>query len=58
MKFVNVLFGKKLSILMDNEMYFTFGNNQIPGNSRFYIGNIDTSPDYIRFRGDDKLTKK
>ena len=42
---------------MDDEKYFIFYSDRIPGNDGFYTDNIDTCPDEVRYKGIEKCPK-
>ncbi len=43
---------------MDDEKYFTFDGDNMPGNDRYYSKDKNTCPDNVRFVGKDKFPKK
>ena len=47
-----------LSIVMDDEKYFTFSNDEMPGNEGFFTDNIEKCPDDVRFKGKAKFPDK
>jgi hypothetical protein len=57
-KLVNKLYAEDLIVIMDDEKYFGFSNDDIPGNSGFYTGNIEECPDSVKYKGKSKYPKK
>jgi transposase len=57
-KLVNQLYGRNLSIILDDEKYFEFSSNEIPGNSGFYTDDIESCPDDVRFKPKAKFPIK
>ncbi len=43
---------------MDNEKYFTFYGDNMPGNDRYYTKDKNTCPDNVRFVEKEKFPKK
>ena len=57
-KLVNELYQSKSTIIMDDEKYFCWGGDNMPGNAGYYTSNKDTCPESVRFKGQDKYPKK
>lgn len=57
-KLVNLLYRENPLIIMDDEKYFTFTNDNLPANARYYTMDKDTCPDNVRFKGQDKYPVK
>ena len=49
-KLVNLLYSENSEIIIDDEKYFCFSNDEIPGNSGFYTNDINKCPDKLRFK--------
>lgn len=52
-----VLAGGKV-VVMDDESYFTFSGDDMPGNAGFYTQDISSAPDKVRFKSKTKFPKK
>jgi hypothetical protein len=57
-KLVNQLYKSNSPIIMDDEKYFTFDGDNMPGNKRYYTDDKDNCPDDVRFIGKEKFPKK
>lgn len=57
-KLVNQLYKQKSAIVIDDEKYFTFSCDEMPGNTGYYTDNKETVPDYVRFKGKEKYPTK
>ena len=55
---MNLLYSENPEIIIDDEKYFCFSNDEIPGNSGFYTNDINKCPDKVRFKGKEKFPKK
>lgn len=49
---------KKTAILMDDEKYFTFTNDNMPGNDGFYTNDKNDVPESVKFKCKLKFEKK
>jgi hypothetical protein len=43
---------------MDDEKYFRFSGDRMPGNDGYYTRDKNTCPDDVRFIGEDKFPKQ
>ena len=57
-KLANKLHRNSVSVIMDDEKYFTLRGNNIPRNDGYYSKNKATCPDNVRFSGNEKFPKK
>ncbi|XP_065667819.1 uncharacterized protein LOC136088090 [Hydra vulgaris] len=57
-KLVNQLYNTKSLLVIDDEKYFCFAGNNMPGNSGYYTNNKKTCPESVRFIGKKKFPKK
>ena len=57
-KLSNFLHRNKVSLILDDEKYFTFSGSNMPGNDNYYTNDIQKCPDDIRFVGKEKFPKK
>ncbi|XP_065658544.1 uncharacterized protein LOC136083064 [Hydra vulgaris] len=57
-KLVNQLYNTKLLLVIDDEKYFCFAGDNMPGNSGYYTNNKKTCPESVRFIGKEKVPKK
>ena len=57
-KLVNQLYNTKSLLIIDDEKYFCFAGDNIPGNSGYYTNNKKTCPESVRFIGKEKFPKK
>jgi len=57
-KLVNQLYRENYSIIMDDEKYFTFSCNNMPGNDGYYTNDKQLCPDNVRFKGQEKFHTK
>jgi transposase len=57
-KLANKLYRSNCSLILDDEKYFTFAGNNMPGNSGYYAKNKSACPDSVRFAGKEKFPKK
>ncbi len=57
-KLVDQLYGSNLYVIMDDEKYFTFDVDIMPGNDRYYTNDKNTCPDKVRFFEKDKFRIK
>ena len=57
-KLVNQLYNTKSLLLIDDEKYFCFAGDNMPGNSGYYTNNKKTCPESVRFIGKEKFPKK
>ena len=57
-KLVNQLYNTKLLLVIDDEKYFCFAGDNMPGNSGYYTNNKKISPESVRFIGKEKFPKK
>lgn len=57
-KLVNNLYGKDLIVIMDDEKYFRFSCDQLPGNSGFYTDDKAKCPDSVKYKGKEKYPKQ
>ena len=55
---LNHLRDANCSVVMDDEKYFTFSGDHMPGNSGYYSNNKDTCPERVRFAGKLKYPNK
>lgn len=55
---VNFLYATKSAVVIDDEKYFTFSCDDLPGNSGFYTDNIEECPDEVRFKKQEKFPTK
>ena len=57
-KLVNQLYNRKLLMVINDEKYFCFAGDNMPGNSRYYINIKETCPESVCFEGEKKFPKK
>ncbi|XP_065665711.1 uncharacterized protein LOC136087134 [Hydra vulgaris] len=57
-KLVNQLHNTKSLLVIDDEKYFCFTGDNMPGNSGYYTNNKKTCPESVRFIGKEKFPKK
>ena len=57
-KLVNQLYNTKSLLVIDDEKYFCFAGDNMPGNSGYYTNNKKTCPESVRFIGKEKFPKK
>ena len=57
-KLVNHLYSSDPVIVMDDEKYFTYYSNKMPGNTGFYTDNIENCPDEVKYIGKEKIPPK
>ena len=57
-KLVNMLYKSKPQLILDDEKYFLFKGDQMPGNSGFYTDDIKECPDDVKFKGKEKFPQK
>ncbi len=57
-KLVNQLYTSQSVLIMDDEKYFRYSGNNMPGNSGYYTKNKETCPESVRFAGQEKYPKK
>ena len=57
-KLVNYLYKTKNKLIIDDEKYFCFSSDEIPGNSELYTDYIKRCPDSVRFKGVKKFPTK
>ncbi|XP_065653066.1 uncharacterized protein LOC136080378 [Hydra vulgaris] len=57
-KLVNQLYNTKSLLVIDDEKYFCFAGDKMPGNSGYYTNNKKTCPESVRFIGKEKFPKK
>ena len=57
-KLVNQLHNTKSLLVIDDEKYFCFAGDNMPGNSGYYTNNKKTCPESVRFIGKEKFPKK
>ena len=49
---------KETFIILDDEKYFTFGCDKIPGNAGFYTESLEDAPEKVKFKAVEKFPKK
>lgn len=49
---------KETKIIVDDEKYFSFSGQEMPGNAGFYTSNIAAAPDNVRFKSKEKFAPK
>lgn len=57
-KLYRQLVGSNSCIIIDDEKYFCFGGDNMPGNLGYYTDDKDSCPDSVRFKGQDKFPRK
>ena len=57
-KLSNMLYRSPCSLILDDEKYFTFAGDNMPGNAGYYTNDKSTCPDSVRFAGKEKFPKK
>jgi hypothetical protein len=57
-KLVNELYGKDFIEILDDEKYFTFFNDETPGNRGFWTDNVETCPENVKYKGKEKIPIK
>ncbi|XP_065668006.1 uncharacterized protein LOC136088249 [Hydra vulgaris] len=57
-KLVNQLYNTKSLLVIDDEKYFCFAGDSMPGNSGYYTNNKKTCPERVRYIGKEKFPKK
>ncbi|XP_065659003.1 uncharacterized protein LOC136083528 [Hydra vulgaris] len=57
-KLVNQLYNTKSLLVIDDEKYFCFAGDNMPGNSGYYTNNKKICPKSVRFIGKEKFPKK
>ena len=57
-KLANNLYRSSCLIIMDDEKYFTFSGDNMPGNSGYYSNDKSICPDEVRFIGREKFPTK
>jgi transposase len=57
-KLANNLYRTACSVVMDDEKYFTYAGDNMPGNAGYYTADKSTCPDEVRFAGKEKFPKK
>ncbi|XP_065667987.1 uncharacterized protein LOC136088232 [Hydra vulgaris] len=57
-KLVNQLYNTKSLLVIDDEKYFCFALDNMPGTSGYYTNNKKTCPESVRFIGKEKFPKK
>ncbi|XP_065652787.1 uncharacterized protein LOC136080106 [Hydra vulgaris] len=57
-KLVNQLYNAKSLLVIDDEKYFCFAGDNMPGNSGYYTNNKKTCPESVRFIEKNKFPKK
>ncbi|XP_065664690.1 uncharacterized protein LOC136086324 [Hydra vulgaris] len=56
-KLVDQLYNTKLLLVIDDEKYFCFAGDNMPGNSGYYTNNKKTCPESVRCIGKEKFPK-
>ena len=49
---------QKTFIILDDEKYFSFGGDNMPGNAGFYTNDQDETPNNVKFKATSKFPKK
>jgi transposase len=57
-KLVNQLYKSKSLLILDDEKYFCFSGDHMPGNAGYYTNCKNTCPEDVRFIGEEKFPKK
>ena len=57
-KLVNHLYKEQSVLILDDEKYFCFGGDEMPGNAGYYTDDKEKCPDNVRFAGKEKFPKK
>ncbi|XP_065668056.1 uncharacterized protein LOC136088292 [Hydra vulgaris] len=57
-KLVNQLYNTKSLLVIDDEKYFCFAGDNMPGNSGYYTNNKNSCLESVRFIGKEKFPKK
>jgi transposase len=57
-KLANNLYRTSCSVIIDDEKYFTFSGNNMPGNAGYYSSDKSNCPDKVRFAGKEKFPTK
>ncbi|XP_065665519.1 uncharacterized protein LOC136086945 [Hydra vulgaris] len=57
-KLVKQLYNTKSLLVINDEKYFCFAGDNMPGNSGYYTNNKKTCPENVRFLGKEKFPKK
>ena len=57
-KLVNYLFKQKSILTLDDEKYFCFVGDEMPGNAGYYSDDKEKCPEDIRFAGKKNFRKK
>jgi transposase len=57
-KLSNKLYRTNCSVINDDETYFTYSGDNMPGNVGYYSNDKKTCPDSVRFIGKEKFPKK
>ncbi|XP_065674162.1 uncharacterized protein LOC136091102 [Hydra vulgaris] len=57
-KLVNQLYNTKSLLVINDEKYFCFAGDNMPGNSGYYTNNKKTCSESVRFIGKEKFPKK
>lgn len=57
-KLANKLYRSPCSLILDDEKYFTFAGDNMPGNTGYYTTAKSSCPDNVRFAGKEKYSKK
>lgn len=51
-------FANEKFMILDDESYFTFSHHELSGNDGFYTGNIEATPDNVKYAGKTKFEPK
>lgn len=57
-KLANHLYRSSCSVIIDDEKYFTFRGDHMPGNSGYYTDDKNSCPESVRFVGKEKFPQK
>jgi hypothetical protein len=57
-KLANDLYRSACSVILDDESYFPFAGDNIPGNAGYYTTDKRKCPESVRFHGKEKFPKK
>ena len=47
-----LIFQEKYNLILDDEKYFLYGDDNYPGNDRYYTDDKDKCPENVRFKGE------
>ena len=49
---------RQLDFILDDESYFTLGHSAQPGNDIFYSSNVNSTPESVKYKYQEKYPQK